>query len=135
MKKTPLIFLSLLLICSLSHGIANGEDWKQFGNDNGEGRVAFYDKESIKTSQGPIKQFWFKLTYKKPRELYINKKIMYLTETRYLVELACKSKQHRRLSMVVNYTDSSHESNDSISPWKYITSDSNFNDLYKKICK
>ena len=129
MKKTYLILLFLLCICLLSYGVAAASDSVLY-YDSKEIKM-FFDKENIATT-GDIKQVWIEVKYEPP--VMIGKSQFYTLSVLGLVEINCKSKQHRDLKFTAYYTTGENQTVPGNETWRSIVPNTPTEELYRKIC-
>ena len=129
MKKAPLILLFLLFIYLPGHGVAAASDLVLY-YDSKEIKM-FFDKENIATT-GDIKQVWVEVKYEPP--VIIGNSQFYTLSVLGLLEINCKSKQHRDLKFTAYYTTGEDQTVPGNETWRSVVPDTPTEELYRKIC-
>jgi len=146
MKKiSSVISLSFIFLFLLVSNVNSSSDWVKFNTDD-DGN--FYSKGNIGKSKGKyIVRVWYKKVYSekgREKEIQWRKKgglstIGYdtLSETRYLVEIDCKTQMTNIVSVYDYNTNGEvlHFSNYDDKDWSYPPPDSMGDYLQKTLCK
>ena len=129
MNKAPLVLLFLLFIYLLGHGVAAASNSVLY-YDSKEIKM-FFDKENIATT-GDIKQVWVEVKYEPP--VIIGNSQFYTLSVLGLLEINCKSKQHRDLKFTAYYTTGEDQTVPGNETWRSVVPDTPTEELYRKIC-
>ena len=144
--SVPIISLSFLILLLLVSNVNSSSDWVKYIVDK-DGNVHSYRKGDIKKDGGNyIVQVWDKTGYSyksKEKEIQLRKESGLSTEgydklsnENILIEIDCKKKRKRILSIIQLNTNGKilHSIDIDKGGWIYIISDSNDENLLKKVC-
>jgi glucan biosynthesis protein len=126
---------SLIVLCLFDYSVANGANWIQINQDDGDGKIGYYDIDSVRTIKGNIKKFWLKIKNTYPVEVDHGHDIQYFYQVVWQEEFACKTRRFRSTACVMYFTDNSNQVVEKIEPWRDIIPDTLFDKLHQRICR